>query len=360
MADNALKLLESSETPADVKHTDSSGGAPQFNISEFAALLNVSTSTIRHWEKENKLPQPRRVKRGATEYRLYSAVDVYNARRSLSLPNLFSHKPTFQMFYNMKGGTGKSTLAYNYAAMLACMGHKVLAIDLDGQSHLTMCLKIDTSREYPTIFDAIDPAIKKPLSEIIQPTWIPNLDILPSRDELSTLELFLFQMINKGIVNDSQVILKDVLLPQLRAYDAVVIDTGPNLGLVNVNALHITNDLIVPVKTDYLSVVGMTYLFQQIEDMQTSIGLKFDRVVLLPNMFDIREKICMEAMSFLQSQFKDYVSKTVIRKATAIADATKLSEAVFMSAGRSSGAKDIVAFVREMLRITPNEGDYWT
>ena len=354
-----LEIVSSVDQDPAVIESEKITDGPHFSISEFASLLNCSSGSIRKWEREGKIAPAQRIKRGSVDFRYYTVDNVTETRKRLALPPLSSRKPLVQLFFNMKGGTGKSTMAYNYAAVLASMGHKVLAIDLDGQSHMTICLKVRPSKEIPTILEMIDPTVKMPFEKVVKKTWIPNLDLLPSSPELSTLELFFFSLVNKGYVTNSETILYNALSPYIANYDVIIVDTGPNLGLVNVNAMLMANDLIVPVKTDYLSVEGASFLLEKISEMQNDLKFSFDRIIILPNIFSITENICRESLSFIQSNFGEYISKTVIRKSTAIAGATSKSEPVFVFDKKSTGTKDVISFVREVFKITPNEDDYW-
>jgi chromosome partitioning protein len=332
---------------------------PTFTSKEFASLLNVSKSTVVKWEREGRLPEARRIQRGAIKSRFYTGCDASEARQNLNLPSILKKKGHVQLFFNMKGGTGKSTIAYNYAAFIASMGLRVLAIDLDGQSHLTLLLRMETHRESPSIMDILDPYAEPKFKDVVKPTWVPNLDILPSNNTLTTLELFLFKLVQEKRATYSANIIDNVLREHFSDYDVVVIDTGPNLGLVNVNALYMADDVIVPVKTDYLSVEAASYLFEQLVEIQSTLKVKFDKIHLLPNMYDQTKNICKRSMMAIQQNFSEYLGNTIINESAAITTATANSSPVFINDKRSKGAIDIVSFSREVLDIPVRPGDYW-
>lgn len=333
--------------------------SPTFTAMEFASLLNVSKSTVVKWEREGRLPEARRIQRGAIKSRYYTGHDALTARTTLNLPPILKKRGHVQLFFNMKGGTGKSTIAYNYAAFIASMGLRVLAIDLDGQSHLTLLLRVETNRESPSIMDLLDPHMGTSFKDVIRPTWIPNLDILPSNNTLTTFELFLFKLVQEKHTAYSSAILSNVLQKHFADYDVVVIDTGPNLGLVNVNAIYMADDVIVPVKTDYLSVEAASYLFEQLVEIQTTMKKEFSKIHLLPNMYDQTKNICKRSMLAIQQNFAEYLGNTVVYESAAITTATANSSPVFIHDKRSKGAIDIVAFSREILDVPVRPGDYW-
>ena len=332
---------------------------PTFTSIEFASLLNVSKSTVMKWEREGRLPEARRIQRGAIKSRYYTGLDAFEARKSLRLPSILQKNGHVQLFFNMKGGTGKSTIAYNYAAFIASMGLRVLAIDLDGQSHLTLLLRVETNRESPSIMDILDPHMEVSFRDVVKPTWIPNLDILPSNNTLTTFELFLFKLVQEKHVSYSSGLIGNVLQEHFSNYDVIVIDTGPNLGLVNVNALYMADDVIVPVKTDYLSVEAAAYLFEQLVEIQNTLKIQFNKIHLLPNMYDQTKNICKHSMMAIQQNFSEYLGNTVIAESAAITTATSNSSPVFIHDKRSKGAIDIVSFSREILDVPVRPGDYW-
>lgn len=339
--------------------TSDNNDSPTFTAIEFASLLNVSKSAVMKWEREGRLPEARRIQRGAIKSRYYTGHDALEARKTLNLPPLLKKGGHVQLFFNMKGGTGKSTIAYNYAAFIASMGLRVLAIDLDGQSHLTLLLRVETNRESPSIMDLLDPNAGMSFKDVIKPTWIPNLDILPSNNTLTTLELFLFRLVQEKKTAYSSALLGNVLQDHLAGYDVVVIDTGPNLGLVNVNAIYVADDIIVPVKTDYLSVEAASYLFEQLVEIQRAMKKDFNKIFLLPNMYDQTKNICKRSMMAIQQNFSEYLCNTVVAESAAITTATANSSPVFIHDKRSRGAVDVVSFSREVLDIPVRPGDYW-
>ena len=339
--------------------TSGNNDPPTFTAIEFASLLNVSKSAVMKWEREGRLPEARRIQRGAIKSRYYTGNDALEARKTLNLPPLLKKGGHVQLFFNMKGGTGKSTIAYNYAAFIASMGLRVLAIDLDGQSHLTLLLRVETNRESPSIMDLLDPNADTNFKDVIKPTWIPNLDILPSNNTLTTLELFLFRLVQEKKTAYSSALLGNVLRDHLAGYDVVVIDTGPNLGLVNVNAIYVADDIIVPVKTDYLSVEAASYLFEQLVEIQRAMKKDFNKIFLLPNMYDQTKNICKRSMMAIQQNFSEYLCNTVVSESAAITTATANSSPVFIHDKRSRGAIDVVSFSREVLDVPVRPGDYW-
>jgi len=140
---------------------------------------------------------------------------------------------------NQKGGVGKTTTAINLAAALAQREKRVLLADLDPQSNSTISF-VDIQEVGLSVYDLLTNNDIY-LHEVVKPTKVKNLDLLPSRINLAKLEGKLIGEL------DAPFRLKDQLEPIRRNYDVVVIDTPPTLGMITVNALVASTHLIIPI-----------------------------------------------------------------------------------------------------------------
>jgi len=145
-----------------------------------------------------------------------------------------------------KGGVGKTTTTINLSAALADLGYRVLAIDLDPQGNLTQHAGFDPEGLSPTIYDGLKAEIEGQTydaREIAQPT-AENFDLIPSQPELSLVELSLMNTLSRERVLDT-------FLANIRAdYDYILIDCGPSLNLLVINALTAADSVIIPVQTE--------------------------------------------------------------------------------------------------------------
>ena len=158
---------------------------------------------------------------------------------------------------NEKGGTGKTTLAVNLGAALAIRGRKTLLIDMDPQGNASYILAKITDE---------DPAMYSVLTEkdialdaIIQPTATEHLDIAPSNLHLAGAEIQLATLLGR-----ENALKRKLAADVINRYDFVLIDTSPSLGLLTINALNAANYALIPVSCDFLSLVGLTLLFDTI------------------------------------------------------------------------------------------------
>lgn len=209
--------------------------------------------------------------------------------------NQSHHRARVFTFLNQKGGVGKTTMAYHTAYALNKKGHKVLCIDLDPQANLSLLFGIDTSitgsdHIHHLLINSVRElkALHRPVlwSELVQTQR--GVDIIPAGQELSGLELTV-----AAINLPRQLVLKRFFEKSgiLDAYDAVIIDAPPTLGLLVVNILCASDGLLVPFRPDEFSRKGLGHLNEVLEDV-AEMGVSQVPKVLghIPNMVDNRRK----------------------------------------------------------------------
>ena len=213
-------------------------------------------------------------------------------------------------FLNQKGGVGKTTMAFNTAHALASSGKRVLCLDMDPQSNLSLLCGVDTDEsDKPTIHQLLINSIKelKPLHagallhDVIEKG--EYVDILPAGQELSGFELSV-----AGISMPRQLILKKFLEESalLERYDYVIIDGPPTLGLLVVNIMCAAHGLLVPFRPDEFSRKGLGHFYEvlsNIEDM--GVGATPQVVAHIPNLVDLRRKIESEDISRIQAELEE-------------------------------------------------------
>jgi len=244
-----------------------------------------------------------------------------------------------QMFYNVKGGTGKSTLTAQFVMRAAMMGLNVLAIDLDGQGHLTVNLDILDGHERPSIYDVLINDL--PISQSVMKVG-PGLDLIPANLGLCNIEIPLNNKPRR------EYRLSEAIAKIADRYDLIVADTNPAASILNSSMLVATNLVNIICATNPLSFHGMSLVMTTIEMMEREFSRQLD-VKIVPNMYDNREVISQEVLGELRSQFENYCTKAVINRSADLNEATKRRTTVWDVNSKGIAAKDINSLTEELV-----------
>lgn len=313
-----------------------------YTIGEFASLLGVSKAVIYKWEKEDKIPHAKRVKRGKTMYRYYTADDIRDARVNMNLRAPVTTKRK-QLFLNFKGGTGKSVISANYGYRLGQHGFKVLMIDLDPQGHLTKCLGLNPESFTKTLYDVI--VNKDPIQSVITSSRLTTLDLIPANLGLSPIELSLTGL------HAREYKLRRAIADIEDAYDIIILDAPPNIGLLNLNAILSVNDLLVPVLADFLSYDGLKILFETLRDIEDDFEYILENIYIFLNRYNESMNISIRSRDAIKKNYADYICDTLIRQNTTLSDATARGVSIFEYAPTSRASLDINRLVNEIFNL---------
>lgn len=247
---------------------------------------------------------------------------------------------------NQKGGVAKTTTTMNLGAALSELGNKVLVVDLDPQSNLTMSFGIDVESLPKSIFDVL--VHSYPIEHIIQKTG--ECDIAVASIDLAGAELALSSMIGR----ERQ--LEKALSSIKNDYDYILIDTPPSLGLLTVNAFTASDEVIVPVQAEYLSLRGLVQLDNTLQVIREHLNPKVRIGGILLTMFDGRTIHSREATELLERTYGDTVMKTRIRKTIRLAEAPVQGSSVLTYESKGTAAEqyrelaqEVTARVREAI-----------
>ena len=218
---------------------------------------------------------------------------------------------------NQKGGVGKTTTVINLAASLSIMGQNNLVIDLDPQGNATTGFGKSNNDEDKNIYNLLIQKIN--LGQTIQKTKIQNLDIIGSHVNLSGLEV--------ETASDSKraFVLKDILSSEksglLKKYDNIFIDCPPSLSLLTIMSLVASDELLVPLQTEFFALEGITQLVKTIDRIKENLNPTLSIRGILLTMFDKRNKLSSEVDKEARNYFKDKVYKTVIQRNVRLSEA---------------------------------------
>jgi chromosome partitioning protein len=314
--------------------------AIKYSARRFAQVLGLSAAELAEAEAKGALSPQRPPPAPGKGAQVYTVEDLTAARRALGkVPARRVMRR--QLFLNFKGGTGKTSVSTSYAFRLCEMGHRVLVIDLDSQGHASKCLGVTGEEAERTLFDSI--IRKVPLSEVIVPTGMPGLDLVPSNLSMSTIDLSLMPL------NGREFRLRNVLKEVEGRYDYAVLDAPPSFGLLNLNALMAASDLFVPVLADFLSFHGLKLLFETVQSLEEDLQHVLDNIFVVINAYNATYKIAKEAKEALEKHYPDFLLKQVIRQCTKFAQASSEGIPIFAYDAESKGAEDIQSVIDEVL-----------
>ena len=242
---------------------------------------------------------------------------------------------------NQKGGVGKSTTAVNVGSYLAISGKKALLIDLDPQGNATTACGIDRKTLdkdiYQVLVNGLDP------SSAIRTTSVPRLDLIPSSLDLAGAEPFLAN------VDGRELILKRIFEPLRAAYEFILFDCPPSLGLLTVNALVAADSTIIPVQCEYLALAGLNSLMRAIGLIKQNLNpsLKVGGIVL--TMADFRANLAKEVAGEVKRFFKDLVFDTAIPRNIRLAEAPSFGKPICLYDPQSTGALSYQLLTQEVI-----------
>ena len=217
---------------------------------------------------------------------------------------------------NQKGGVGKTTTVINLAASLSILGHNNLIVDLDPQGNATTGLGRSNNDEEKNIYNLL--IKKRSLSEVIQSTEVNNLDVIGSNVNLSGLEVETANDTNRAFV------LKQIFEQEkdlLSKYDNIFIDCPPSLSLLTIMALVASDELLVPLQTEFFALEGITQLVKTIDRIKDKLNPELQVRGILLTMFDKRNKLSSQVDREARNYFKEKVYLTVIPRNVRLSEA---------------------------------------
>ncbi len=243
------------------------------------------------------------------------------------------------IFYNQKGGVGKTTVCVNLGSALARKGYKVLLIDFDAQVNLTHAVSGNTKKS--NIYDVITGKVSS--LDAVQSTIFSNLDLIPGSLNIAGLSIELVEEENR------EKFLKKTTENLDDKYDYILLDCAPSLALETVNALSWCDEVIIPLQCEYLAMEGLNLIMRTISNIKKTINPEIKILGILFTMYSKRIKLNQEVVDDISSYFSDLVFKTIIPRSSRLSEAPSHGLPIDYYDRSSSAAKAFLYLSEEVI-----------
>lgn len=243
---------------------------------------------------------------------------------------------------NQKGGVGKTATAVNTSTYLAALGRKVLLVDLDPQANATSGLGVDPRKVDFSVYHAINNKVST--AQAIRNTELFGYHLLPSSFDLAGASVELVNMKNREFR------LNDALTKVRHEYDYIVIDSPPSLGLLTINGLVASDEILIPVQCEYYALEGLAQLLETVDIIKRNLGKDINILGAVLTMYDKRNKLDRNIAKEVRRNFPGYVFDTVIPRNVDLAEAPGHGKTIFQFNPSSQGALAYKQLAEEVIK----------
>jgi len=246
-------------------------------------------------------------------------------------------------FCNNKGGVGKTTSAVNLPVFLAAMGKRVLLVDFDPQANATLSLGVNPKKLPLSVYQALIGQTSP--QSIIRNTPFFDYELMPSSPDLAGAQMELanqegWQSRLNGVLEDAK-----------QEYDYVFIDSPPSLGLLTMNIIVASDEIMIPVQSEYLALEGLEQLLDTIELVKQRSGKELDFIGAFLTMYDRRKRLSQQAAKRIRRNFPNHVFDAVIPQSVSLAEAPKFRKTILQHDPHSRATKAYRQLAEEVNNI---------
>jgi chromosome partitioning protein len=252
---------------------------------------------------------------------------------------------------NQKGGVGKTTSAINLATYLANAGKAVLLVDLDPQGNASSGLGINVHELENNLYEAMILS-KHPSQVIVKGEDGRVFDVLPSSQDLAGSEIEMIHLDNREFK------LYNALRQVRTDYDYIIIDSPPSLGLLTINGLVASDEIIIPVQTEYYALEGLSQLLETISLVKENIQPELKIRGVLLTMFDRRNRLSRQVVKEVRDHFPGHVFESVIPRSVRLAEAPSFGKSILHFDALSKGARSYKGLAKEVIQMDENRREF--
>ncbi|MBO0692429.1 MAG: ParA family protein [Acidimicrobiaceae bacterium] len=238
--------------------------------------------------------------------------------------------PRILAIANQKGGVGKTTTAVNLGAALAELGYRVLVTDLDPQGNATTGLGINARNLDTSIYDVL--LHDTPIEDVIEPTTLRNLFVVPATIDLAGAEIELVPMFSRELR------LRRALETVRDDFDFVLIDCPPSLGLLTVNGLAAASEVVVPIQCEYYALEGLGQLLRNVNLVEGNLNRGLDLSTIILTMYDARTRLAEQVVNDVRKHFGSRVCRSVVPRTVRLSEAPSFGQPIVLFDSSSRGA----------------------
>ena len=256
--------------------------------------------------------------------------------------------PRILVLANQKGGVGKTTTAINLGTALAAIGERVLIIDLDPQGNASTGLGIDRKSRASSTYDAL--VGERSLAQIITPTAVPRLLIVPSTMDLLGVELEISGHADRSYKLKNAL---NVYFARDNADEAityVLLDCPPSLNLLTINALAAADAVVVPLQCEFFALEGLSQLLKTVDQVRRSLNPSLTIHGIVLTMFDPRNSLAGQVVADVRAFMGEKVYDTVIPRNVRVSEAPSYGKPVLLYDLKCSGSQAYLKLASEVIQ----------
>jgi chromosome partitioning protein len=242
---------------------------------------------------------------------------------------------------NQKGGVGKTTTAINLSTYVALESYKVLLVDIDPQGNASSGIGSARKRKQATVYKVLTNEL--PIDEVITPTKVTGLDVLPANIELAGAEIEL------AMEQRREYFLRDVLNTITPRYDYIFIDCPPSLGLLTLNALVAADAVLIPMQCEYYALEGLSSLRDTIYTVQRYLNPPLRISGIAFTLFDSRTNLSIQVVDEVKRYFPQEIYTSIIPRNIRLGEAPSYGQPIALYDPKSKGAEAYQELAREVI-----------